>query len=154
MADSESTSERGARVAVERVIGVPLVREATRGIPWVDYSASNSSHGFEVKQVTSQEFQQLGHQIGAEPYFESSVLTRYWSVLFDVPTMYDKFRPVPAFPADPDDDEVARNSQAGLILKRREVRVADWRSQFDGGPVTVPRVRGLARRLESDLAVY
>lgn len=146
----ESSSERVAREALESVLGRQLTRFRTQsGRPTPDY-ADELHEAFEMKELTSEEFRRLRAQTQEEGWFTSQKLAKRWSVLIEAPTLADKFRPVPNFPAD-DPQQIADLEAQGFTVMRKAEGEVQWAARFAGQLLRTPRIRGLARALEEHL---
>lgn len=153
--EPESPSELRAREVLEPVLGFPLRRFA----PGVEHTGrlspdyeDDSGAAYEVKEVTSEVFRELAALVRRERFRASVGLTSRWRVVIPAPTLDDRFRPTPSYPAETP-ERIAALEADGFTVTRNAAREAAWRESHSGRERRKLRLRHLAADIEPDLEI-
>jgi hypothetical protein len=152
--DMTQQEERGtelrARALLQAEFGCELHRVPSRPIPTVDYRDTTRLRSVEVKQLTSEPYNDLNAAFRKHWRWDSSSLSGRWTVIIDQPTLSSLLEPVPHFPDD-DAEMIAHYSAAGLTVTTKAEREAEWRANHPGPIEQPPRLIGLGPDLKRHL---
>ena len=154
----ESPSECRGCALVEMVFGCRFERVMQLpDRPTVDYRGfvDGLIRSVEVKEITCAAHRELLRaSIRADTPYNSSLLSKRWRVMVNLPTLSTVLEPIPSFPPDDPQLAAAVESFFGSPMITRSEREADWRARHPGPkrPITL-RLKTLGRDLEPHLHV-
>lgn len=97
------------------------------------------------------EFLATGTQVAREAGYDSAVMTQRWSVIVSEESLSERLAPVPNFPSDPPESEIANWADRGFTVVRRAEREAEWLQEHSLAPRKQLPIKNLARDIEPHL---
>jgi hypothetical protein len=142
---TESPSEAEARSEIEAYYGQTLDRVQPDNRPSPDYALRVSGSppaGFEVKELTSHDYQQLHAAMDKQPtHMDVPTLLRRWDVMLEAKPWSERLVAVPDFPED-DEEQISFWAENGFVVQRRVDRVREWK-QTQGARHAPVRLKNL-----------